>query len=132
MKELELKILNTIYHMTVSDLVMYANHYVVDYDKFMSLFDPILDEGIGEARVNQLLSIVDLAKIAAEIAHSEYHNIGADLLHVISEVEPGLIDIDQLEKVYEERGEDYVRQLVAYASFITSLKKDLINRMTIE
>lgn len=128
MKELE--ILNKIYNMSVSDLVMYANHYVVNYERFIELFDPILDEGIGEAKVNKLLSLVELSRIALEISRSEYHNIGADLLHVMSEVDSDLITIEQLEKVYEEKGEDYVRQLVAHASFITDLRRDLTKRIS--
>lgn len=96
----KLKLLNTISDFTVEELLKFINNYEMTKEEYTSHFSNLLDDGILNTKVLDILSFIELCNLVDFIGDLKKSEIPITWKFIVEDISDEILTLDELKEVY--------------------------------
>ena len=96
----KLELLNKLSTFTVIQLLELANNYEMTLDEYQSNFSNLLDDGILNSKLSNVLSFIELCRLADFIGNLKKSEFPITWKFTIEDINKEILTLEELKKIY--------------------------------
>ena len=126
MKKLEL--LNAISNFTVEELLRFINKYKMTREEYDSHFSNLLDDGILDSKISNVLSFIELCNLIDFIGDLKESELPITWEFIIEDINKGILTLEELKEVYlidKIKAESLLNKAVFINNVIKSFRAEI-------
>ncbi|MGM9531685.1 hypothetical protein [Intestinibacter sp.] len=124
----KLKLLNTISDFTVEELLRFINKYEMTREEYDSHFSNLLDDGILDSKIFNVLSFIELCNLVDFIGNLKESELPITWKFIVEDMNKGILTLDELKEVYltdKIKAESLLNKAVFINNVIKSFRNEI-------
>lgn len=124
----KLELLNTISDFTVEELLRFINKYEMTREEYDSHFSNLLDDGILDSKISNVLSFIELCNLIDFIGDLKESKLPITWKFIIEDMNKGILTLEELKEVYltdKIKAESLLNKAVFINNVIKSFRTEI-------